>query len=582
MKELINIVNSKIQAVVDELKNQKTMLENKLKTVEVEIEQQVEAANTCKTNVETSSNTISELEADITKLKGDLQELHDKFDSAGFTELLEAGNKEINGKIIENNTKIAEQQDLIRRYSEEAQSIKDELTALKDSKMNLETELNNTMVALKYYSKKIDDMTITAIEHADKLSDIVILDDENNEIADVDVNKVIDGTIFDEIDHISSNDRELSEQELEDILNTKEQVSEVVENKEEDLSKTQALDAAIVEAQELLENTGKMEPVQVPPQEEIVEQAPVVEEQPVETIEEPMDVIEQTPEQPSVVDVPMNDQFEDIPVNVPMKEDYQENPIINSEEFEKTMNINISTPEEPNNNVQDIKSTFADINSSSVDINGMIDELGLDPSKFEETDLNILKNNLDVQKGLKIIDVLDKHFIDTKNIYSNPEILITMSPEVLDEELDILERSGCISTTIGYVFKYLDQIDINKLREKVTGQTDAIIKVLYDCITEKESTNISEVLELSDEETRTLESNLDAKEYNIFCTFPEVVKANYDTIRNLHVAEPAKCITEHPKRFMNNPDVFDDILDKYDTPDLVRCINKNPAVIDKL
>ena len=114
------------------------------------------------------------------------------------------------------------------------------------------------------------------------------------------------------------------------------------------------------------------------------------------------------------------------------------------------------------------------------------------------------------------------------------------------------------------------------------GQTDAIIKVLYDCITEKESTNISEVLELSEEETRTLESNLDAKEYNIFCTFPEVVKANYDTIRNLHVAEPAKCITEHPKRFMNNPDVFDDILDKYDTPDLVRCINKNPAVIDKL
>lgn len=561
MKELINIVNSKIQAVIDELKNQKTMLENKLKTVEVEIETKVNAANTCRANVEESSNTISELEDGITKLKKDLQELHDKFDSAGFTELLEAGNKEINGKIIENNTKIAEQQELIRRYSEEAQSLKDELTALKDSKSNLETELNNTMVALKYYSKKIDDMTITAIEHADKLSDIVILDDDNNEISDVDVNKVIDGTIFDEIDHISSGDKQFSEQELEDILNTKEEPTKE-EKIEEDLSKTQALDAAIIETQELI-NTDN----EIPNVEELEEATSlnVTNEAPQEEIKE-----EPTNAMPEVVDVPL-------------KEDFKEAQPISVEEFEKTMNLDISTPEEPtNNNIQGIKDTFKDINNSSSDIKDKLNTLGLDPTKFSDTDLSILNSSLDVDKASKIIDVLDSHFIDSKNIYSNPEILITMSPDVLDEELDILERSGCIASTIVYVFKYLDQIDINKLREKVTGQTDCIIKVLYDCVTEKETTNISEVLELDDEETKVLESNLDAKEYNILCTFPEIVKANYDTIRNLHVDNPAKCITEHPKRFMNNPDVFDDILDKYDTPDLVRCINKNPAVIDKL
>ena len=123
MKELINIVNSKIQAVVDELKAQKQLLEQKLKTVDTDIEKKVEAAANCKNSVEEASNAISLLEDDINKLKTDLQELHDKFDSAGFKELIEAGNKEINGKIIENNTKIAEQQELIRRYSEEAQSI---------------------------------------------------------------------------------------------------------------------------------------------------------------------------------------------------------------------------------------------------------------------------------------------------------------------------------------------------------------------------------------------------------------------------------------------------------------------------
>ena len=108
-----------------------------------------------------------------------------------------------------------------------------------------------------------------------------------------------------------------------------------------------------------------------------------------------------------------------------------------------------------------------------------------------------------------------------------------MAPEVLDEELDLLERAGCIASTIGYIFKYLDKIDINKLKSMDQGPTDSIIKVIYDCISEKESTNISEVLELNMEETKTLESNLDAKEYNIFCTFPEIIRANYDTIRNL-------------------------------------------------
>ena len=536
MKELINIINSKLQSVIDELKSQKSILETKLKTVDVEIDKKVEAASICKSNVESSSNAISVLETDIEKLKRDLQDLHDKFDGAGFTELLEAGNKEINGKIIENNTKINEQQELIRHYSEEAQNIKDELTSLKDSKANLETELNNTIVVLKYYSKKIDDMTITAIEHAEKLSDIVIIDDDNNELVDVDVNKVIDGTIFDEIDNISSSGKELSEQEIEDILSAKEEV-------QEELSKTQALDAAIIQ-----------------------------------TDDEPVEVLETVPQEETkqeyIATTPQNieEAIQTIAGNEEVVED-------NKEEQSLTLNINTEEKEESTNNVQDIKSTFAEING---DVSDDLKDLDLDTSRFTQDNLNLLKGNVDIQKANKIIDVLDKHFIDIKNVYNNPQILITMAPEVLDEELDLLERAGCIASTIGYIFKYLDKIDINKLKSMDQGPTDSIIKVIYDCISEKESTNISEVLELNMEETKTLESNLDAKEYNIFCTFPEIIRANYDTIRNLHVENPVKCITEHPKRFINNPDVFDDILDKYDTPDLVRCINKNPAVIDKL
>ena len=641
-------VNSKIQAVIDELKTQKQALEQKLKTVETDIEQRVEAASVCKKNVEEANNTISNLENDIEKLKTDLQELHDKFDSAGFTELLEAGNKEINGKIIEDNTKISEQQALIKQYSEEAQSIKDELTALKDSKINLESELNNTIVALKYYSKRIDEMTITAIEHAEKLSDIVVVDDDSNDNVDVDVNKVIDGTIFDEIDKISSTDRELSEEELEDILNTKAFEEEIrkqqEEAKEEELSKTQALDAAIIEtaniSDSIVDNEETTEPMEttnvveqpvettIPTEVTAVEEIPI--EEPVEVtqeedlektqvFDEPVQQVgEESIEQTPAFDEPVQQkEEEEIEVLVPLKEDYETIPVestpveVPSEPVTEiqTNEINTLSPIEEttiqtstNDGVLEEQEIITDTVEAPTEVipvtaeetidvivptkdnvgDNKVRELGLDISRFDEISLNIVNANLDVENGKRIIDVLENHFIDTNNIYNSPTILVTMEPDALDEELSLLEHAGCMATTLNYIFKYLDKIDISKLREKVTGPTDSIIKVLYDCITERQTVNISEVLELTPEATSTLEANLDAKEYNIMCAFPEVIKANYDTIKNLHVDDPVKCITEHPKRFMNNPDIFDDILDKYDTPDLVRCINKNPAVIDKL
>ena len=64
--------------------------------------------------------------------------------------------------------------------------------------------------------------------------------------------------------------------------------------------------------------------------------------------------------------------------------------------------------------------------------------------------------------------------------------------------------------------------------------------------------------------------------------YPEIVKTNFEVIKNLGVKDPIGILINHPTRFTMNPTNFLDILDKYDEEDLVRCLDKNGAVIDKL
>ena len=84
------------------------------------------------------------------------------------------------------------------------------------------------------------------------------------------------------------------------------------------------------------------------------------------------------------------------------------------------------------------------------------------------------------------------------------------------------------------------------------------------------------------QEKEVLRSKTSDEELLVMNAFTDIVKANYNTLKGYHIEDINKCFTEHPKRFLLNPDQFESILDKYDPSDLVRCINKNVAVIDKL
>lgn len=589
MKELINIVNSKFQAVIDELKSQKTTLEDKLKQVIEDIDKKVIVASKYKEDVEESNNTISDLEKEIESLKKDLQELHDKFEASGFKAIVEAGNKEINGKIIENNTKISEQKENIKRYQDEVQNLKDELTTLKDSKHSLEKELNNTTIALNYYSTRIDELTIYAIENSDKLSDYVKTK-EQAETTDEEedfVNKDIDGEIFKEIDEISAGNKELSEEELNELLNTKYNEDEEEEDEEEELSKTQMLDDVISKTEEiiksakdedeflsLLDDDKETETLEEPKEEKTEE--PVEEEIKEIKAEEPTEEIEEI----KVEDVkPEEDEIEEIETIPEETKEEEIEEIVHQEETKEEVKddvmSNLTTV-----SLDSIVNTTSSKVEANDEVKDTIEKLGLKYDKFDDKISKL--SHIDYDNAVRIIDCLDLHFIDTDNIYKNPSILVTMRPDVLDKVLDLLELVGCAPSTFNYIFKYLDKIDVNKLEEKAKTKTDSVITLLYDVIHSVDIKNISEVMGLSEEGAKMLESKLDAKDYNVMCGFSDVVKANYDILNNYHINDINKCFTEHPKRFLLNPDIFETILDKYDPQDLVRCINKNVAVIDRL
>ena len=615
MKELINIVNSKFQAVIDELKNQKNTLETKLKRIIEDIDKKVIIASKYKEDVEKSNNNISDLENEISKLKTDLKELQDKFESAGFTGIVEAANKEINGKIIDNNTKISEEKEKIKNYQDEVQNLKDELTTMKESKHNLEKELNNTNVALNYYSSRIDDITIYAIENSDKLEDYNKEPEE--EPTEEVVNKDIDGDIFKDIDEIATGDKEISDEELNELLNHKYE-DEEEESEEDKLTKTQMLDDVISKTQEIINNTkteddfvslldedeeNNVEEVteEVTPVEEIKEaeeetpsEEPLVES---DIVEEPTEEVIEEKEEPvsedtsEIVEVKYEEEKQDeglveeplveetmpfdsttVPVeeSTEIVEDQPMEPVV-EEQVEATVPVEEVKEESDVEKVPELTTVNFDApieteekKSSNTfipetdEVKETIDKLGL---KYDMFDDNLKKiTSIDYDNALRIIECLDLHFIDTDNIYKYPQILVTMKPDTLDKILDLLEQAGCVSSTFDYIFKYIDKIDMPLLQSKVKAKTDCIIGVLYDSIHNLDLRNISEVFSLTDEEAKMLESKVDAREYNLMCSFSDVVKANYDTLDGYHVADIKKCFTEHPKRFLLNPDVFDTIL----------------------
>ena len=91
-----------------------------------------------------------------------------------------------------------------------------------------------------------------------------------------------------------------------------------------------------------------------------------------------------------------------------------------------------------------------------------------------------------------------------------------------------------------------------------------------------------EELELTKTEINELTTNLKPNVLESVKLFPGIIKANYDILKNIGIKNYKEIFLKHTHMFLQNPNRFQAIFDKYDHNDLVRCLEKNGSIIEKL
>lgn len=89
-------------------------------------------------------------------------------------------------------------------------------------------------------------------------------------------------------------------------------------------------------------------------------------------------------------------------------------------------------------------------------------------------------------------------------------------------------------------------------------------------------------LGLSDAEIRKLKSNLPKNIVEKLLLFPRIVVSDFNILKDIGIKNYKEIFMEHTHMFLINPDRFKAIFEKYDQKDLIRCLEKNGAVIEKL
>lgn len=272
MEKMIKVINDNLRNVINGIKEHRIDLEATLGSIKNEMSLRVKEASTYKSDVENARTIISSLENEIADLENDLSELNAKFGSKNFKEILNAGNKEINSKIVEKRALINEQGQIILALTDKARGLKDSLIELREKKMATEENLEKTRILEGYFENRIGEIVRYSEEHPDELASFrdEIPQEELNTQENIDISSIIDGSIFEEIDEISSGepDAKLLESVLanpEDIP-VYEQPEELEEIEEVDVSTANQLENMISEAKNFIEQQAPLimqEPVAI-------------------------------------------------------------------------------------------------------------------------------------------------------------------------------------------------------------------------------------------------------------------------------------------------------------------------------
>ena len=684
MDKIVGIVNSNLKSVINGIREHLTESEALLERINKDMDKKVNQAQDYKEQVIESKTKINRVEDEIDDLEKDLNDLNAKFGGTDFKEILSAGNKEINTKIIEKRAVIQRESQRILDLTDKARQLKEDLVDLKDKKHTLEKDIKTTKVVEKFYAQRINDI-ISYTEagndlelYVDNTPQAELMTNNDYEMEQVEISKVLNDHVFEEIDAITSQepDAELVEEALKNAVKVtyipREPVKEVEEKKEEvkeepvqekqpeikiveikeeppvEEVKEEVVEAPKVEdgipektfqaivTEDLTKKELAPEPVKEEVKEEVqekkeevkVEEEPPVQTELVDKIEAPSNedlskllnsnqivedekefddaIIDKTLEKlsypafdDSSIDLNMLEDDvveEETTAPVEAKEEVKEEDLLPGEETieiseedllpgEETI-VNPAYEEDADDSVIEIeieddldahKNIFKEKEAMT---SGDIASFGIDVSKLSEEDINLLTSKMDRSRMNKKMNVLKKHNLGISAIYPNVKVLTEVSSENMDKMLTMLENVS--KEDLSVVVPVLDKVNVNALEESVDINKDkSLIDIVIPAIDEIDDT-IKDALEMTDEEYQTLQSSVPEETFKKMNLLSSRVVENYKVLNGLGIDNIRECLTKYPAKLLLDPKEFKEILDKYDQDDLVRCINKNAKVFEKI
>lgn len=465
MINLIKEINSKLKAIISELETKKSECEKVLDEVKSKIDKKIDEAKGYKVDVDNAKEKIKSLEEEIKALEVDLTDLNERFGKKDLNAIVEAGNKEINAKMIAKQNEITKYREKIGELTEKARAIKDLLINLKKDKEIKTERLDNYTKALEYYSKELNRIIDFASENPENL---VI--EPTFEVKKYD-NVNLDSPVFDEISQMDEPEDEETE--------TSSAVKEEVKTEEEPVSDYQkidfkALNDSIDSEYASIFGTGlddddhkESEPV-VPSKEEVTEEEPSKDEVKDEPVSNDLNIFEHE----NVSDGDGSFSFDGL--------------------SEADLNAEPEAPlDDKKVEVKDNSLSFESVtpsNDETEELANLFTENGVDYYKFTATDQDRLKSNYNKEMYKKVFDVLKRNNIKLDSIYDSADLFTTSTPAEIEHVISKLLLAGQTTSNISYVLSALPLINSFDLNEVVKSYgpkvseaniTDLIVKAKH-------------------------------------------------------------------------------------------------------
>lgn len=465
MINLIKEINSKLKAIISELENKKSECEKVLDEVKSKIDKKIDEAKGYKVDVDNAKEKIKTLEEEIKALEVDLTDLNERFGKKDLNAIVEAGNKEINAKMIAKQNEITKYREKIGELTEKARAIKDLLINLKKDKEIKTERLDNYTKALEYYSKELNRIIDFSSENPENL---VI--EPTFEVKKYD-NVNLDSPVFDEISQMDEPEDEETE--------TSSAVKEEVKTEEEPVSDYQkidfkALNDSIDSEYASIFGTGldeddhkESEPV-APSKEEVTEEEPSKDEVKDEPVSNDLNIFEHE----NVSDSDGSFSFDGL--------------------SEADLNAEPEAPlDDKKVEVKDNSLSFESFtpsNDETEELANLFTENGVDYYKFTATDQDRLKSNYNKEMYKKVFDVLKRNNIKLDSIYDSADLFTTSTPAEIEHVISKLLLAGQTTSNISYVLSALPLINSFDLNEVVKSYgpkvseaniTDLIVKAKH-------------------------------------------------------------------------------------------------------